>query len=386
MKTKVLISSSLFHLLNDASTVAVPMIFPLLYNQGELISRYTHIGILSYSGMFLTFLCQIVVAHNAHRFEYRWILFTAFAGLSASIFLITFASTFALLFLFYLVMRIFASFYHSIGVATVSRTHSGHSLDFAMGVQSGSGNFGILIAFIVVGYLAEKSGWQQPLYVWAGGIFLLGSVAFILLRKINLRNPSSRTPKWTAWSGTLKKISYTIPGIALGGASWAATVYFAPSLLNHRLLIPLGKTGIYMAAWILMGTITPYLYGYLSHRLGRRLICWLSLTGTTLGLYGLFLSRTSLAAVVSLLFFGMFMLLLFPILQTYIGDAARAENQDVAFTLFANIQMLSGAAAGLIGGLVSDALAIQYPFLILAVLGTLTMIFYAIRRPFRLDS
>ncbi len=386
MKTKVLISSSLFHLLNDASTVAVPMIFPLLYSQGELISRYTHIGILSYSGMFLTFLCQMIVAHNAHRFEYRWILFASFMGLSISIFLITFASTFALLFFFYLGMRIFASFYHSIGVATVSRTHAGRSLDFAMGVQSGSGNFGILIAFIMVGYTAEKFGWQRPLYIWAAGVFILGISAFILLRKVNLRNPAARTPKREVWSGTLKKISYTIPGIALGGAAWASTVYFAPSLLNHRFQIPLGKTGVYMAAWIFMGTITPYLFGYLSRKLGRRLICWISLTGTTLGLYGLFLSRTSLAAVISLLFFGMFMLLLFPILQTYIGDAARTENQDVAFTLFANIQMLSGAAAGLIGGLVSDAFAIQYPFLILAVLGTLTMILYAVRRPFKLDS
>lgn len=386
MKSRVLVSSSLFHLLNDATTVAIPMIFPLLYNQGELISRYTHIGILSYSGMFLTFLCQILVAHNAHRFEYRWILFTSFMGLSIFIFLISFSSTFALLFIFYLGMRVFASFYHSIGVATVSRTHADKSLDFAMGVQSGSGNFGILIAFISVGYLAEKFGWQRPLYIWAAGVFVLGSLAFFMLRKTNLRNPASRTPKWPVWTGTLKKISFTIPGIFLGGAAWAATVYFVPSLLNHRLEIPLGKTGIYMAAWILMGTITPYLFGYLSRRLGRRLVCWLSLTGTTLGLYGLFLSRTSLAAVASLLFFGMFMLLLFPVLQSYIGDCARAENQDVAFTLFANIQMLSGATAGLIGGLVSDALAIQYPFLILAILGTLTMILYAVQRPFQLES
>jgi MFS family permease len=384
MKAKVLISSSLFHLLNDASTVAIPMIFPLLYNQRELISRYTHIGILSYAGMFLTFLCQILVARNAHRFEYRSVLFTAFTGLSLSIFLISFSSTFAMLFAFYLFMRIFASFYHSIGVATVSRTHADRSLDFAMGVQSGSGNVGILIAFITVGYLAEKFGWQQPLVIWAAGVFMLGSIAFFLLRRINLRNPAARTPKWPVWSGTFKKIGYTVPGIVLGGSSWATTVYFAPSLLNHRLDIPLGKTGIYMAAWIFMGTITPYLFGYLSRKLGRRLICWISLTGTTLGLYGLFLSRTSMAAVISLLFFGMFMLLLFPILQTYIGDAARAENQDVAFTLFANVQMLSGAAAGLIGGLVSDALSIQYPFLILAVLGTLTMVGYAFLKPFKI--
>lgn len=382
-KTKVLVSSSLFHLWNDAATVAIPMIFPLLYSQGEIISRYTHIGILSYSGMLLTFLCQILVAHNAHRFEYRWILFTAFMGLSLSIFLISFASAFALLFIFYLSMRIFAAFYHSIGVATVSRTHADKSLDFAMGVQSGSGNFGILIAFITVGYLAEKYGWQHPLYIWAAGVFMLGTAGFVLLRKVNLRNPEAKTPKWPVWTGTLKTISGTIPGIVLGGAAWAATVYFAPSLLNHRFQIPLGKTGVYMAAWITMGTITPYLFGYLSRRLGRRMVFWISLTGTTLGLYGLFFSRTPREAVLSLLFFGMFMLLLFPVLQAYTGDAAPSENQDVAFTLFANIQMLSGAAAGLIGGLVSDALAIHYPFLILAFLGTLTLAGYAVQRPFR---
>jgi len=47
MKNKVLFSASLFHALNDAATVTVPMIFPLLYTQQFIIKKYFHIGILS---------------------------------------------------------------------------------------------------------------------------------------------------------------------------------------------------------------------------------------------------------------------------------------------------------------------------------------------------
>ena len=51
--------------------------------------------------------------------------------------------------LFYLLMRVFASVYHSVGVATVSRSHPDRALDFAMGVQSASGNLGVFLSLLI---------------------------------------------------------------------------------------------------------------------------------------------------------------------------------------------------------------------------------------------
>ncbi len=71
MSKRILFSASIFHGLNDAATVTVPMIFPLLYSQQSIITKYTPIGILSNLGLMMTLVCQLIIAHYAHKYEYR---------------------------------------------------------------------------------------------------------------------------------------------------------------------------------------------------------------------------------------------------------------------------------------------------------------------------
>ena len=42
---------------------------------------------------------------------------------------------------------------------------------------------------------------------------------------------------------------------------WSVTIYYAPSLLNHKYGVPMGRTGLFLALWIGLGTITGYGYG-----------------------------------------------------------------------------------------------------------------------------
>ena len=69
------------------------------------------------------------------------------------------------------------------GIASVSRNHPDKGLDFAMGIQSGSGNLGVFIAFISVGYISQSSGWKMPLYIWALAAVIFGFISFSLLIK-----------------------------------------------------------------------------------------------------------------------------------------------------------------------------------------------------------
>jgi hypothetical protein len=45
MKTKILLSASLFHALTDAASIITPMVFPLLLAQNFLIANYSQIGV-----------------------------------------------------------------------------------------------------------------------------------------------------------------------------------------------------------------------------------------------------------------------------------------------------------------------------------------------------
>jgi MFS family permease len=376
IKKRVLLSASLFHAVNDACTVTIPMIFPLLYSQQFLITQYSQIGILANLGLLTTMVFQIVVVNYAHRLEYKHILLISLLGISLFLGLITTASSFLMLLGLYLILRAFMSFYHPLGITMVSKTHPDKGLDFAMGIQSGSGNLGVFLAFISAGYLAQRLGWKIPLFVWGVVALLFGLICYLIARRTSLLHRDLRKPDIQLWSRTLRELRRWIPGFVFGGACWGTTVYYAPSLLNHRFMVPIGQVGIYLAAWIALGTIMPYFFGYLSHKLGRRRICLWGLGGATFLVFFLGIAPTQEIAVMLLLLYGSFLFLIYPAFQSFVGSETPPQDQAVAFSLVANIQMLSGAMVNLIAGVISDQLGINYPFIFLSFLGVITLAFY----------
>jgi DHA1 family multidrug resistance protein-like MFS transporter len=380
MKKKILISASLFHAFNDAATVTVPMIFPLLFDQQFIIQKYSHIGILSNLGLLMTFMFQIVIANCAHKFEYKHMLLLSVFGISISIFLITFSATFISMLFLYLLMRVFTSFYHPIGIATVSKAHPDQGLDFAMGIQSGSGNLGVFVAFISAGYLAQNFGWKMPLYVASVASLILGLSSYLGVRNISLKRESPIRPNLSAWIEAVKDIKFYVLGFIFGGACWGTTVYYAPSLFNHRFKVPLGNTGVFLALWIGVGTIMTYFFGFLSRRIGRNKLSLISFTGSTFFLFLLGAASFLGLAVISLILFGVFLFLVYPAFQSFVANKVAGKNQVLAFSIVANIQMLSGSITVLIAGFLSDRFGINSPFLFLMILGLAVTIFYVFKK------
>lgn len=376
MKKKILISASLFHTLNDAASVTVPMIFPLLYSQQFIITKYSHIGILSNLGFLVTFIFQLFIANISDRFEYKHMLFFSYAGISVSLALMTLPSAFVSFLFMYLTIRVFKSFYHSVGVTWVSRTHPSKRMDFAMGIQSGSGNLGVFMAFISSGFLAQSFSWKMPLLVWAGLCFILGSISFLFVRNVSTKNEDVFKPDFASWIETLKKIRVFIPGFIFAGACWGTTVYYAPSLLNHRFHIPLGQTGLYLALWIGVGTVMTYLFGFLSRNIGRAKISRYSFLGSTFFVFLLGLASLKEIALLSLFLFGVFFFLMNPAFQSFIGNEVHVKNQAQAFSLIANVQMLTAAIIVFISGFLSDTFGINSPFILLGIVGIAISIFY----------
>lgn len=377
MKKSILLSNSLIHALNDASTVVVAMILPVLYSRHFIITRYSDIGILSNLGLLVTFIFQFLVVRWEAKFELRHMLLFSMVGISLSLMLISTASSFAALLGFFIIMRFFVSFYHPIGVSWISRVHAGHGLDLAMGVQSGSGNLGVFLAFVSVGFLAQKFSWKTPLILWALLCFLVALTSYTLIRKAStLQETSAAFSKLSSWIATLKQIKIFVPGFIFGGACWGTTVFYAPSLLHHRFNIPLGKTGFFLSLWILLGTVMTYFFGLLRRKFRRWTICLTAFSGASFFLVLLGLARSRTLAVLSLFLFGSFLFLNFPALQAFVGDSIQANNKTMAYSLSANIQMGTGAIISLISGFLSDYYGINAPFLFAACLGIGTSLFY----------
>lgn len=371
---RILISASLFHALNDSAGVAVPLVFPILLGSGRMISSYAQIGLLSNFGLLATFLFQILIVHAARRLDYRTMLGASFIGIVGVLALIPLSPTYAWFFSLYIFFRVFDSFYHTIGLAWVSRTHPSEGIDFAMGVQSGSGNLGVLLAFIAVGYIAQRASWQTALLVWAAICFGLGLVSLALVRRITFKMDDDAGALGPAsWFRTIGLIRRHIPGFVFGGASWSVTLYFAPSLLNRKFGVPMAATGLYLALWIGMGAVSTYLFGRISSVFGRSRITRAALAVASLSLFGVGLAGRTELAVAGLFVFGISLFLIYPALQSCVGNAVGSRNQSQAFSVASNLQMLSGALVSLASGFLSDKFGVNSPFLLMGGIGLLAL-------------
>jgi MFS family permease len=384
MKKKILLSASLFHALTDAAGVITPTIFPILYSRGFLISSYSQIGLLSNLGLLATLVLQFFVVRLSFRHEYRVLLLISGAGLCASLALVPMVSSFLTLTAAYLLIRAFGSVYHPVVIAWVSKSRAGTGLelDDAMGIQSGSGNVGVMLAYLSVGFLAQRWTWKTPLFVW--GLLGLGLVGLgiLALRGVSSRNEERAASLGPAsWARSLISIKRFIPGFFFGGMGWSVTVFYAPSLLNHRFHIPMGRTGLYLALWIGIGTITGYGYGTWSRRFGRKNVFLLSLGGAVVSLLLIGFAPIKELAVAGLLAFGGFLLMTYPSLHTFVGSTVPPEGQTQAFSWVSNIQLISGALVSLAAGFLSDAFGIQLPFILTGLLTLVVFAFYAGRGP-----
>ncbi len=330
MKTKILISASLFHALTDAASVITPMIFPLLLTQNFLIANYAQVGILSNLGLLTSLAVQFLVVRISFRSEYRTLMILSGLGLCASMAVIPLARTYGMLLLFFLLLRVFSSFYHPLVIAWISKSRagSGRELDDAMGIQSGSGNLGVALAYLTVGFLAQRWGWKTPLYVWSLFGLVLAGLGSWALRGVSSRSDERPSLKPADWWRSLRSIKRFVPGFFFGGAGWSVAVYYAPSLLHQKYGIPMGQTGLFLALWIGLGTVTGYGYGIWSRRFGRKPVFMASLIGAAAALFLLGFAPTKALAVAGLLAFGGFLLMTYPSLHTFVGSTVSASGPD----------------------------------------------------------
>ncbi|MGQ9472326.1 MAG: MFS transporter [Candidatus Aminicenantales bacterium] len=371
--TRVLASSAIFHALNDGATVAVPMIFPVLLNQSYILQNYSQIGIISHLGLLTTFLFQIIIVQTAHRVRYQNLLLASFLGISSTLFLFSRAKNLFVFACLYLLFRLCDSFYHTLGLAWVSRTHEPGKMNLAMGIQSGSGNFGVFLAFLTAGSLAQKISWKAPLSFWAILGFLAGMLSYLLVRTLDLPHERNCAPSMTSWKNTFSLVLPYLPGFIFAGGGWGLVVYYAPSLLNHRFGVAMMQTGIILAAWIGLGTLITYAFGPVSRFISREKLAVIGLAGSFLSLFVVGLAPALLMAQVGLYLFGLFLFLIFPALQASVGVNVPPENQSQAFSIASNIQIVSGAVFSLVSGFLSDLVGIQAPFVMMAIWGWATL-------------
>ncbi len=379
IKRRILSTVVLHHFCNDASVVALPAIFPVLYTQKTLIKRYSDIGTVILIGLVVAIFFQLIIGHNVKRRHYRRLLVLDAAIVGISLLLMTLSRNFLMLVLFFIGVRIGTSVYHPVGISWISHTFRGGRLDRAMGFQSAFGDLGVLAAFASTGLLAQFYGWRAPLLLW--GIINIAAVAASLIISRGteaLEASQEREEERVSWHETFGKLRTFIPVIILGGMAWGVTLGYAPSLFNHRLGISMSQTGTILSCWMAAGAAVSFLYGKIAQVLGRHSTIMIAyvvivLTAITIGL-----SSNSSLTIGAFIVYGVALFITYPAILSFVGSTVDEKNRTAAFSLVSTIQIVGNSSCAFISGFLSDAYGINTPFLLLGAATLLSVIYLAI--------
>ena len=380
-RRRILGSVSLHHACNDASTVVLPTIFPILYTQKHLITSYSDIGTTILVGLVTAVIFQAFVGQFARTRHSRYYLALDALLVGTSLLLMTGASSYWMLVAFFIGVRMGTSIYHPVGISWIAHIFSGRDLDRAMGFQSAFGNIGVFLAFTSTGFVAQRYGWRAPLFIW-GGI----NLAAVLIGLYLSRNPYDRgeieqqiedEKEPLSWGQAFRGIRPFIPVMLLGGLAWGITVNYAPSLLNHRLEVPMSLTGMIMGCWMAAGTLSAFNYGPVSARLGRaRTLVYAYIVIAAVALVFGF-SRSVPLTVGAFALFGIALFMTYPANLSFIGASVEQRHRTAAFSLASNIMIIGNSIFSFVSGRISDAFGINAPFLLLASMTVLVLAYLA---------
>jgi len=363
---RLLFAISFHHLCNDGTLMALVALLPVLVD--ALGISYYEVGLLGF-GLMVTVAVQYVVGRISDRRFSPIMLEMGAALMAASFFILLFVNDFIGLFSVVMIMRVGAAFYHPIGISWITRAYGGPGLDTALGIQSGIGNLGVIVALATTGYLGEALGWKAPCALWAA----LNASAIVLglaiVRTAGIATPFRRDSPRTNPLVTARKIGLLAIPVIAGGALYQVTSYFGPLNLTKTGEWSAGSADAVFAVWIGVGTVTSYYFGRISSRFTREGILITSYIASSAA--ALILSFANDWEVVSatLVFYGALLYLTYPALFAIVTRATDEQERGTAFGVLFGFQLGGGAATVYVSGIVADALSDPaYAFLIVSVL------------------
>jgi len=378
IQRKILSTVALYHACNDASVVALPAIFPILYTEGVLIRRYSDIGTIILIGLIVAVLFQLVIGHKVKVRHYRRFLAFDTLIVGTSLLLMTLSRNYFMLILFFIGVRLGTSIYHPVGISWISATFRENRLDRAMGLQSAFGDIGVLAAFTSTGFIAEYFGWKIPLFIWGTVNIVALTIGLTVSRGTISKTPTPEEREPVSWRRTIGSLKPFIPPILLGGLAWGVTLNYAPSLLNHKLHISMSRTGIILGCWIGAGALSTLFYGRIAMLLGRTRTIMIAYTIILVAAFTLGVSTSIALTIVAFIIYGMSLFITYPALLSFVGSTIDARNRTAAFSIVANTQIIGNSLFTFISGFLSDAFGIHTPFLLLGSVTLVIVIYLAV--------
>ncbi len=366
---RILYLISLNHATNDASVALLPTLYPIILTLFK-ISLFD-LGILVASMYVTNAVCQPITGLYSERFEPRILLPLGIGLIAVSIAFLIFSTNFPMLLFSAVVLRIGSSFFHPVGISTISRSHSGEKLDKSMGFQSAFGSLGIFIVFLVGAPIYFRFGWSAPFLVFAA---LAVSVVLITIAKLGKAESSSG--QTLSESHRLdRRFLISLPTFFLvstfisGGAN--AVIINYGNILLEKNNFTVSQADLLIAAWIGCSFFGAFYTGAMTRRFTRAnlLISAYLIVSVSTASFAFFAGNAPIS-IVSLFANGFALSVTYPAIYSeltlFLGP--NSQKRGAAFGMIFSTQIIGSAVLGFFTGFISGIFGLRVPFEITSLL------------------
>ena len=378
---RILYLVSLNHATNDGSVYLLSSLFPIvlvLFN----ISVF-QVGIIVALGYLVNILFQPVVGHYSEGRDPGRLLAIGISIVTISVISFIFAIGFLSLLASVIILRLGSSFFHPVGISTISKSYGGPRLQKSMGFQSAFGNIGVLLVFLISAPLYLAVGWRATFIVFA--IWTLADVVLtltILRGRYPAASDDHRTP-----SSSKPQTKRTIPvffvlAAFISGGSYAVILNFANIFLGTRAHLDVSQANLIVSAFIGFASLGAIATGGWTRFVPTNVLLAIAyiVASGSIAAFTL-LSGNAILATITLLATGFSISATYPLTYTelsrYTGSIGQQSGRS--FGVLSSGQTIGASILGLASGYVSQFLSLEVSFgsvAILALIGSVSAVFW----------
>ena len=370
----VLVTLSVFHLLNDLLQSLLPAIYPILKTGFSL--DYWQIGLLTMSNSVTASVLQPVVGLTTDRTPRPYSLATGMTVMLGGILVLAFASSFAWLLTGAALVGVASSIFHPES-SRIARAASGGRHGFAQSLFQTGGNFGSSLGPLLAAFIVLPRG--QTSLAWFS---VFAVVAIYLLYRVgrwyagDARRTSAPRAATTLPARPSARVSKTIAVLlALVFSKYvylaSFTSYFMFFLIS-RFQVSVYQAQLHLFAFLGAVAAGTFIGGPVGDRFGRKYVIWGSILGVlpfTLALPYVNLFWTGVLSVV----IGLILASAFSAILVYAQELVPGRVGLVAGLFFGFAFGVAGLAAAVLGRL-ADVVGIETVYRVCALLPALGLL------------
>lgn len=332
-------------------------------------------GIIVALGYLVNILFQPVVGHYSEGRDPARLLAIGISVITVSVVSFVFSTGFLSLLASVILLRLGSSFFHPVGISTISKSYVGPRLQKSMGFQSAFGNFGVLLVFLTSAPLYLAVGWRATFVVFA-----LWTLADVVLTLAILSGQHSSVPGRTLTpSNSQLKSKRTIPlffvvAAFISGGTYAVILNFANIFLGTRAHLDVSQANLIVSAFIAFASLGAIATGGWTRFVPTNVLLAISylIASCSVAAFTVF-SANAILATITLLVTGFSISATYPLTYTelsrHLGSVGQQSGRS--FGVLSSAQTIGASILGLASGYVSQFLGLEVSFGTVALLALL---------------